>query len=223
MRKWGVVISVFYAVILLALIIPGAVLIAEDHFPLFVDFLHDVKDTYSAWITWIVAAILIAGEAILLFLAVDTSQKRLRPRTHIAVSYTVTAALFALLIFSGISALGVAIRGNLLDFAWATAARVIATWASLWLLWGAVFYLYTRKVPVATTRILSWLLKGSVLELLIAVPCHVIVRRRDECCAPMISSFGIATGVAVMLLCFGPSVLLLYKKRLDSYSGRSTN
>jgi hypothetical protein len=51
----------------------------------------------------------------------------------------------------------------------------------------------------------------------------VIVRRRDECCAPMISSFGIATGVAVMLLCFGPSVLLLYKKRLDSYSGRSTN
>jgi hypothetical protein len=57
----------------------------------------------------------------------------------------------------------------------------------------------------------AWLLKGSVLELLIVVPCHVIVRRRHDCSAP------IATGLAIMLLSFGPSVLFLYKKRLDSY------
>jgi hypothetical protein len=52
------------------------------------------------------------------------------------------------------------------------------------------------------------------------VPCHIVVRRRHDCCAPMITSFGIATGIAVMLLSFGPSVLLLYKKRLDAYRKR---
>jgi hypothetical protein len=55
------------------------------------------------------------------------------------------------------------------------------------------------------------------LELLVAVPCHVIVRRRNECSAPIATSFGITTGIAVMLLAFGPSVLLLYKKRLEGY------
>jgi hypothetical protein len=91
----------------------------------------------------------------------------------------------------------------------------------LWLVWGIVFYLYFQNSSNVTSRLVSWLLKGSVLELLIAIPSHVIVRRRDECTAPAVTSFGIVTGIAVMLLCFGPSVLLLYKKRIDAYGARN--
>ena len=61
-----------------------------------------------------------------------------------------------------------------------------------------------------TTR---WLLRGSILELIIAVPSHVIVRRRDDCCAPVGTFWGIATGISVMLLCFGPGVFFLFVER----------
>jgi hypothetical protein len=38
--------------------------------------------------------------------------------------------------------------------------------------------------PRCFKRATRWLLRGSILELLVAVPSHVIVRRRDDCCAP---------------------------------------
>jgi hypothetical protein len=103
-----------------------------------------------------------------------------------------------------------------------TAAKFAGAWVALWVLWGVFFYLYFRNSTQAVTRVISWLLKGSVLELLIAVPCHVIVRRRGDCSAPAATSFGIVTGIAVMLLCFGPSVLFLFKKRLDAYSAHKS-
>ena len=58
-----------------------------------------------------------------------------------------------------------------------------------------------------------WLLRGSILELLVAVPSHVIVRRRDDCCAPAGTFWGIATGISLMLLCFGPGVFFLFVER----------
>jgi hypothetical protein len=45
----------------------------------------------------------------------------------------------------------------------------------------------------------------------------VMVRRRHDCSAPVATSFGITTGIAIMLLSFGPGVLLLYKKRMDAF------
>jgi hypothetical protein len=52
-----------------------------------------------------------------------------------------------------------------------------------------------------------------VLELLIAVPTHIVVRRRDECCAGIATGVAICIGVAVMIVAFGPSVVLLYYRR----------
>jgi hypothetical protein len=80
-----------------------------------------------------------------------------------------------------------------------------------------VFYRYYRKPGARLATGIAWLLRGSVLELLVAVPAHVIVRRRDECCAPTFTGWGIATGIAVMLACFGPGVLVLYQKQMESY------
>src|SRR5262249_55187431 len=59
-----------------------------------------------------------------------------------------------------------------------------------------------------------WLIAGSVAELLIALPSHVVLRQRQECCAPMITSAGLATGLATLLVALGPGVLFLYRARL---------
>jgi len=221
MRSWGIVITVCYALILLGLIVPGAVFLGGPGFSNWQVFFGDVGDTCGNWLVRMPIVALLASQALLLFLSVDTSHKRLKPRAHVLVSCAVAAVLTALLTAGVIWSLGFAIRGdNFWDALFETEARVLAFWGALWVLWGIVFYLYFRNSTAVVTRLLSWLLRGSVLELLIAVPCHVIVRRRHDCSAPMATSFGIAAGIAIMLLSFGPGILLLYKKRLDSYSTR---
>jgi hypothetical protein len=221
LRKWGIVISVFYALILLGLIVPVSMFIVGGDFSKWSGFIRGIKDSYTDWMFWILAGALLASQVLLLFLSVDTSHKRLKPRTHILVSVTVGALLTALLSSAIIWSVGFAIRGDKL---WGNffdkQTNVLLFWGGAWLLWGILFYLYFQNSSAVVTRIISWLLKGSVLELLIAVPCHVIVRRRHDCSAPAATSFGIATGLAIMLLSFGPSVLLLYKKRLDAYPPR---
>ena len=222
MRKWGIVISVVYALILLGLIVPVVGFFSNGDSYTWAGFLHDVLNTYRNGFFWIPAGAILASQALLLFLSVDTSFKRLKPRAHILVSVTVGALLTALLSSAAPWSLGFAIRG---DKFWGKffdeEVNILLFWGAAWLLWGILFYFYFRNSSAVVTRLISWLLKGSVLDLLIAVPCHVIVRRRNDCSAPLATSFGIATGIAIMLLSFGPSVLFLYKKRLDSYPPRS--
>lgn len=222
MRKWGIVISAFYVLILLAVIVPGAIFLYGGYNSGLNGFLHALGGTYSHHVFWVLAGSIVIGQALLLFLSVDASQKRLKPRTHILLSCAVASMLSALLASGVIWSLGFAIRGDKFGASFFnTEANTLRFWAVLWIMWGIIFYLYLRNSSAAVTRVISWLLKGSILELLIAVPCHIIVRRRGDCSAPAATSFGIATGIAIMLLAFGPSVLFLYKKRLDAYSARS--
>ena len=76
-----------------------------------------------------------------------------------------------------------------------------------------------RVAPLAeelgsADRLYRWLVAGSVLELLIAVPSHIIVNRRHDCTAPFVSSFGVATGLAMLLMSIGPGALFLYRARM---------
>ena len=223
MRKWGVLISGAYALIVLVLLVPGARLIVPPAVPspFWVKLYADVIELYQMWIAWIPIAIVLSGQALLLFLSVDTSWRRLKPRAHVLVSCSVTAMLVALLTCAALLSLaaGVYGDGHRLD---RTLELVLAAWAFIWLLWGFLFYRHVRDSTDVVSRAVSWLIKGSVLELLIAVPCHIVVRARDDCTAPLATGFGISTGIAIMLLAFGPSVLLLYKKRLEGYSKRAS-
>ncbi len=101
MRKWGIVISLFYAVIVLGLLAPAGLRLAMTGST--VPFLKTLGDMYTSWLVWVPILAVIGGQVILLFLSVDTSQKRLKPRTHLAVSVAAGSMLFALLAFAAFS------------------------------------------------------------------------------------------------------------------------
>jgi hypothetical protein len=220
MLKWGAVITIFYALIVLGVLVPlGGFLVFYWVSPLEV---YKEWVPHTEWVLWIPIGIVLIGQALLLFLSVDTSWRRLKPRAHILVSCLVTAMLLALLTGAAILCIVFGVSGDRGEKTvdWLGSGGVLGCWAAIWVAWTVVFYLYSRNSSALITRATSWLLKGSVLELLVVVPAHVIVRRRHDCSAPMVTSFGITTGIAIMLLSFGPSVLLLYKKRLDEYARR---
>lgn len=234
MRKWGILISVFYVLILLGFIVPGAIYVGGDG--RWRDYLSDVHGAYSTWFLWLLIMTMLSSQILLLFLSVDTSQKRLKPHAHILISTALGALLTAILTTGVVWSLAFAIRGDKLLDPFDNLSKnllgsvnddyfgifwIAVFWGGLWLIWGILFYFYFRNSSAVLSNIISLLLKGSILELLVAVPCHVIVRRRQDCSAPVATSFGIATGIAIMLLSFGPSVLFLYKKRLDAYAARS--
>ena len=207
MRKWGILITAFYALILVILIIPGFLVMSDGW------SWSTILDIYSHWLPWVCIGILIGGQAALLLVSVDTSWKRLKPRQHIGVSIATVALLSGILIFAAVVSLFAAVYGD----GPSNGYQFLMWWFGLWLLWGVVFFLYAGRLWQWVNRAAGWLIKGSVLELLIAVSCHVIVRHREDCCAPALTSFGIAAGIAIMLLSFGPSVLFLYKKRMQQH------
>lgn len=86
-----------------------------------------------------------------------------------------------------------------------------------WVIWTLVFFrfLNSDRPDALLQRITRWLLCGSILELLVAVPSHIIVRRRNDCCAPGGTFWGITVGLSVMLMCFGQGVFLLFAERLQ--------
>jgi hypothetical protein len=217
MRQWGLVVTLFYVAVLLVLVVPATLYLGFFPFKTSAEFFEAVIRNYSFWLVWLILGIPILGEVLLLWLSVDTTRKRLKPRTHILVSAITTALLVALLTSAVLLALALVWREN----EHLHSAGLLGTFFVPWLLWGILFHRLSRDADDAVTRAVSWLFRGSVLELLIVVPSHVILRRRNDCSAPFVTAYGIATGIAIMLLSFGPSVLILYKKRMEKSSSHA--
>lgn len=225
MKKWGLLVSAYYVFTVLALFWPFLwvlIVIRYDSgnftWPNILDRLAEVYG--SPWFA-IPVAVVFLGQLFLLFLSIDTSHRRLKPRSHIAVPATLTGLFLAVLGSGILTSLLLAIyKDNFFDYLdkrRLALALYLLLWPVLWIVWTVVFYLYAHNDEHPISRALSWILKGSIVEFLVVVPCHVIVRRRQDCCAPAATSLGLCVGLATMLIAFGPSILLLYRKRLASY------
>jgi hypothetical protein len=160
--------------------------------------------------------VVMAGSQFLL-LAVPVRLASLRPVSRGPVWRTVLAA--------GLMAGGLAAGAMLSIYEYVVADSRPKSEGTLWLIfflslltwcaWSAIFIRMSRSVPPADliTRQCNWLFRGSVLELLIAVPTHIVTRWRDYCCAGMFTFIGLTMGIGVMLFAFGPAVFFLFLAR----------
>lgn len=217
MRKWGVLITAFYLLALVFFVTPVAMSLANSDGKSLLQYVGIlISEPGVHGVLWAWIALLVTAQALLFFVSVDTTHKRLLPRRRTALSVTAITVAVGLLTFSAILSVLIAFMDDDAEVLNSSLMLLLSP-ITFWLIWGIVFYLYREQVSARVDRAVNWLLAGSVLQLLIVVPCHVIVRQRGDCSAPGVTAFGIATGIAVMLMAFGPSIIFLYQKRLRGY------
>ncbi len=81
-----------------------------------------------------------------------------------------------------------------------------------WLGWSVAFFHRYRDAEryVMARGLVSTLLAGSLVELLVAIPSHIIVTRQPGCFVGLLTACGIISGIVVMLWAFGPGIVLLF-------------
>jgi hypothetical protein len=247
MKRWAILTVLLYALALLLLTVP-VTLTAFGNWGVHSDnqTLKGVMQIFAAWQYWLWLGLLVLGQGSLLLLPISLAEKRLPARRPLKVPIIVTAFFLANLLVAGIfSAIcAIFLDGSQWVFsftdwllghrngaqppgvditAWGMFTSIMITIAVFWVIWALVFHRFakTDEPDALIKRGTRWLLRGSILELLIAVPSHVIVRRRDDCCAPIGSFWGIVTGISVMLLCFGPGVFFLFVERFARLKPKS--
>ena len=91
----------------------------------------------------------------------------------------------------------------------------IAAGLLTWVIWAVVFSRASRTEAPRdlVTRQCRLLFQGSILELMIAVPTHIVARYRDYCCAGVMTFIGLTMGISVMLFAFGPALYFLFADR----------
>jgi hypothetical protein len=205
MKRWAVLVIILYAVFLSLLGYPMFLLLRERDDP------AALLQVYYVWI----APVLFVVQAVLLLIPVASAQHRPIKRRNLVVSAFIAGIPMAALTLSFVAFALLMVFTD--DFAgFPNEWTFLGIFAILWLVWGIIFLKSSanQNPDALLSTITRWLLKGSILELLVAVPSLIISRRRGECCAPPVTLLGIASGLSIALLSFGPGLFFLFARRI---------
>lgn len=216
-KSWALLVAVMYFFALVAVTWPALVIafvpgqqpgrLAEPSTWAYV---------YLKWPYWMFIAVLVLFQVALLKVPVGIADRRPVTRRTLLLPVIVTGLMLGLLVVGALFSIIEFIRQKKTvdalggDFPW-----ILIAGGLIWALWTLIFFHLSRNenpkdVISQQCRIM---LKGSILELLIAVPTHIIARSRDYCCAGFMTFLGITLGLAVMLISFGPGVFFLFQER----------
>ena len=174
------------------------------------------------WPYWLILAALTAAQLGLLIARIDTLSQR--PGGRRGLVLPVSAGLLGSTLLGGVFLATIEFLKGERTPEW-TGWTAVAIALGSWGFWTWVFRRVTRNSDGGdiVARVCGRLLRGSVLELLIAVPTHIVARRRGYCCAGVYTGASIGLGVAVMLASFGPAVFVLFADRWRRLHPRVTS
>ena len=209
MKRWWLLTLILYMICLSILMVP-----------LFLAFAPaDSDNKFISLFYFGFVPILVLIQGVLLLVPIDVIRERPIKRRKVVLSVVIGAIPMAALTLGFIASIAFMIWGE------DVAGVYLYNWPCLiipaisWIFWGIVFYRsFSSENPRSfISTVTNWLLRGSILELLVAIPSHIISRQRDDCCAPPFLLLGIATGLAIALMSFGPGVFFLQRSIEISY------
>lgn len=226
MKYWGILVLVLYLFLLIIMVVPLSVLILEqpvgssarqgivdlirEFFPLPGDS-RNLGD-YS---TWAYLGVVLLAQAAFLSVPVSLAERRPVTKRTIIPLVAATSLMLGLLAAGVVLAISEVVRREIFLTNRGFFIMLVVS-LLMWFFWACVFYRWSKKMNPRESvgRQCSYLLKGSILELLVVVPAHILVRQRTYCCAGTNTFLGIAFGISVMLFCLGPGVFFLFVERL---------
>jgi hypothetical protein len=215
MKRWALVVMALYLLLLMALVAPSWV-----NFAMGEKSSSSVSDVYAHWPIWLFGLVMVLCQLALLWIPVQHSKQRPLTRRSLWQTVLVGGLFTGVLVSGGSLTLIESLWGEKAPFSSFNMEKVLFYAALIvaalsWIFWSFYFWRLGRKVaPInVSTRQIRWLIRGSILELLIAVPAHIVIRQRNTCCAVGVSFIGLTMGIAVMLCAFGPAVYFLFLDR----------
>ena len=205
MKRWAAATVALYLLAASLLVLPPVLSLAGE-------------DRESIWAVfmWLLPALCLV-QALLLVIPVRVAGARPVARRTVVASAVVVAIPMAVLALAFVYCILLMLFGEDGVDPYFRPLSTLVGVVGIWAFWGWLFLRgYARDKPETLTRRMTrWLLTGSILELLVAIPAHILSRQREECCAPGFTLVGLAMGLATAVLAFGPGVFFLLAKRME--------
>lgn len=216
MTRWAVVTIGLYLLLAVALTLPLTAVAFWGEW----EEWTDLPIIYGEWLYWVVVGVFVLAQAALLVVPVRAAKNLRIKQRHILIPSLAAGLMMGVLIICGMLALLCAVFADdvfeVFEHQWRAWLAFVGGPVLFWALWTPLFWSFSYTTPEPRQwmrRVVRWLVIGSIVELLVAVGSHIVVRRRGDCSAPFFTFWGIAAGTAVMFMAFGPGVFYLFAER----------
>jgi hypothetical protein len=211
MKRWGLLVVGLYGLLILIFTLP---LLSVAFIELKQGLRFGVDkplQVFASWPYWAGVIVFLIAQAALLDVHVLMAQRRPVTKRTVVPLIALSALMMALLMIGMAMSAYETITRNPEIKSWLVLPLLPASWC----IWGFIFYQWSKNPDTSAFlgRVRESLFRGSILELLVAVPTHILARSRDYCCAGFNTFIGIVFGLAVMFCSFGPGVFFLFAER----------
>jgi hypothetical protein len=209
MKSWALVVVGLYVLVLAVLAVPVVLLAFAPKLSA-----KEAGEAFLHWESWLWLGVMGLAQAALLVVPVRVASRRPVTRRSLLWPVVTAGLMMGALAVGAIYSLWEYILQDKGTADWIGWAAIVAG-VAIWIAWAVLFYRASHAAAPADviTRQCRLMLRGSVLELLIAVPTHIVARSRDYCCAGFATFLGLTLGLSVMLFSYGPAVFFLYADR----------